>query len=137
MRGSVSALVNAADDTVEFLNSTLSTIERNIVADAATAQKAIVAEVEKIVNGIGGIFGLGSINIPQIELPSVSQLSTITIPNKVTESLQSLNNSMPTFDEIKNATDSAISFPFEQLKVPLSIIHVLANNTENYSLYLR
>lgn len=128
VRGSLSALVTAADDTASFLNSTLATIERNIVADAATAQNTIIAEVQKIASGIGGIFGQ-NITIPPIELPSVSQLSTITIPDTVTKSLQTLNNSMPTFDEVKNATDSVISFPFDSLKVlfplPLDFSFVL------------
>ena len=116
VRGSLSAVVTAADDTASFLNSTLATIERNIVADAATAQNTIIDEVQKIASGIGGIFGQ-NITIPPIELPSVSQLSTIAIPDTITKSLQTLNNSMPTFEEVKNATDSVISFPFDLLKV--------------------
>jgi hypothetical protein len=117
VRGSISAVVSAAEDTATFLNSTLSSIERNIVADAASAQQAIVVEVQKIADGIGGVFGLDNISIPQIQLPSVSELSTITIPDTVTKSLQSLNNSLPTFEQVKNATDAAISFPFDLLKV--------------------
>lgn len=131
MRGSISAVVSAADDTATFLNSTLSTIEQNIVADAASAQQAIVAEVQKIANGIGGIFGLDNITIPPIELPSVSELSHITIPDTVNKSLQSLNNSLPTFEQVKNATDTAISFPFDLLKVlPLTFS---ANPVAKYS----
>lgn len=125
VRGSLSAVIGAAEDTASFLNSTLSTVERNIVADAATAQTAIIAEVEKIVDGIGGVFGLDNVTIPPIELPSVSQLSNITIPDTVTKSLQTLNNSIPTFDEVKNATDSVISFPFDVLKVLFRSLSVL------------
>ena len=109
-------VTGAAEDTINFLNSTLSTIETSILADAATAQKAIVNEVESVIEGAGKILGL-NITIPPIELPSVSQLNTITIPDSVDQALESLNNSMPTFDEVKNATDNAISFPFELLKV--------------------
>lgn len=122
MRGSLLSVTSAAEDTIGFLNSSLSTIERNILADAAAAQTAIVAEVEKVVGGIGGIFGLGNITIPQIELPSVSQLSNITIPDTINKALESLNNSIPTFDEVKNATDTAISFPFDLLKVGSELI---------------
>ena len=86
------------------------------MADATAAQTAIVAEVEKIVGGIGDIFG-DNITIPQIQLPAVSQLSNITIPDTVDKTLTTLNNSLPTFEQVKNATDTAISFPFEQLKV--------------------
>jgi len=138
VRGSLSVVINAAEDTVSFLNSTLATVERNIVADAATAQNAIVTEIEKIVGDIGGVFGLDKITIPQIELPSVSQLSTLTIPDTVSRSLQSLNNSIPTFDEVKNATDSVIRFPFDQLKVHSpSQIFVFANDAAKYSLDVR
>jgi hypothetical protein len=117
VHGSLSAVIGATEDTVNFLNSTLSTIQRNIVDDASSAQTAIIAEVEKVVGGIGGIFGVGNISIPEIQLPSVSQLSNITIPDTVDTSLQTLNNSLPTFEQVKNATDTAISFPFELLKV--------------------
>ena len=134
MRGSISAVVSAAEDTTTFLNSTLSTIERNILAEAVSAQQAIVAEVQKFANGIGGIFGLDNITIPSIELPSVSELSNITIPGTVNKSLQSLNNSLPTFEEVKNATDTAISFPFDLLKV-LSLIFS-ANPVARYTLYI-
>lgn len=134
MRGSISAVVSAAEDTTTFLNSTLPTIERNILADAASAQQAIVVEVEKIVNGIGGVFGLDNITIPPIELPSVSELSTITIPDTVDKSLQSLNSSLPTFEEVKNATDTAISFPFNLLKV-LSLTFS-ANPVAKYPFYI-
>jgi hypothetical protein len=117
VRGSISAVTTAADDTITFLNSTLETIEKNILSDASAAQNDIISDVEKIVGGVGSVFGLGNITIPPIELPSLSQLSSITIPDTVENSLNSLNNSLPTFAELKNLTDSAISFPFESLKV--------------------
>jgi len=44
-------------------------------------------------------------------------LSNITIPDTVDKTLTTLNNSLPTFEQVKNATDTAISFPFELLKV--------------------
>jgi hypothetical protein len=117
VRGSLSSVIGAAEDTVTFLNSTLATVQTNILNDAAAAQNAIVAEVDKIVGDIGGIFGVDNLTIPQIQLPAVSQLSTITIPDSVDKTLETLNNSLPTFEQVKNATDTAISFPFELLKV--------------------
>jgi hypothetical protein len=116
VRGSLLSVIGAAEDTVNFLNSTLAIVQTNILADAASAQSAIVAEVEKIVGGIGDIFG-DNITIPQIQLPAVSQLSNITIPDTVDKTLTTLNNSLPTFEQVKNVTDTAISFPFELLKV--------------------
>ena len=117
MRGSISAVTTAADDTITFLNSSLETIEKNILSDASAAQQDIISDVEKFVGSVGSVFGLGNITIPPIELPSVSELSSITIPDTVENSLNSLNKSLPTFAEVQNATDSAISFPFELLKV--------------------
>lgn len=117
VRGSLQSVIGAAEDTVGFLNSTLSTIERNILSDAASAQTAVLAAVEGIVGGIGSVFGAGNVNIPRIDIPSASQLLNITIPDTIDRALQSLNNSLPTFDEVKNATDTAIKFPFELLKV--------------------
>jgi len=115
--GSLGAVISASEDITTFLNSTLSTIEANILADVSSAQTTIVSAVDKIAGGVSSIFGGGSVNIPQIQIPSVSELSNITIPDTVTKALQSLNNSLPTFEQVKNATDTAISFPFELLKV--------------------
>jgi hypothetical protein len=123
VRGSLQSVIGAAEDTVSFLNSTLSTIEQNIVSDAASAQNAILGAVDGIVSGIGGVFGAGNINIPPIEIPSAARLSNITIPDTIDRALQSLNNSLPTFDEVKNATDTAIRFPFELLKVCFSRLY--------------
>ena len=110
-------MIGAAEDTVGFLNSTLSTIERNILSDATSAQTTIVAAVNKVVGGIGSVLGAGNLQIPQIQLPSVSELSNITIPDTINKALQTLNNSLPTFEDVKNTTDNAIKFPFELLKV--------------------
>jgi hypothetical protein len=73
--------------------------------------------VEGIIGGIGSAFGAAPPNLPRVEIPSASQLLTIQIPDTVTKALDSLNNSIPTFDEVRNATDTAIRFPFELLKV--------------------
>jgi hypothetical protein len=117
VRGSLQSVIGAAEDTVSFLNSTLGTIERNILSDAAAAQNAVLGAVEGIVGTIGGALGAGNLNIPQIQIPSASQLSNITLPDTIDRALQSLNNSLPTFEEVKNATDTAIEFPFDLLKV--------------------
>jgi len=117
IRGSLGAVITAAEDTTAFLNSTLSTIERNILADAASAQNAILSAVNGIVGGVSGVLGLGSLNIPPVTIPSASELLNINIPNTVTTALENLNNSIPTFDQVENATDSAVRFPFDLLKV--------------------
>jgi hypothetical protein len=117
VRGSLGAVIGAAEDTITFLNSTLGTIEQNIVSDAAASENAILSAVEGIIGGIGSVFGAAPPNLPRVEIPSASQLLTIQIPDTVTKALDSLNNSLPTFDEVRNATDTAIRFPFELLKV--------------------
>jgi hypothetical protein len=117
VRGSLSTVVEAADDTMTFLNSTLSTIERNILADVASAQNAVSTAVNGVIGGISGALGLSTSNLPTITVPSAAQLLNITIPSTVTIALQNLNNSIPTFEQVKNATDLAVQFPFDLLKV--------------------
>jgi hypothetical protein len=111
-------VIGATEDTVSFLNSTLSTIEQNIVGEAASAENAILSAIQ----GVGSAIGLGSLNLPKVEIPAASQLSNITIPDTVNKALTSLNNSIPTFAELKNASDEAISFPFDLLKVRSSFM---------------
>jgi hypothetical protein len=120
IHGTLSALIDSAEDIGKFLTSTLSTISSDILSDISSAQNAIVSAVDNAVNDVGGVLGAGNINIPQIQIPSVSLLSNITVPDTVLNALQTLNNSIPTFDQVKNDTDGAISFPFELLKVALT-----------------
>jgi len=115
--GSLEAVLSAAEDATSFLNSTLSRISTDILNDVSSAESTIEAAVEKALNGVGSILGVNNINIPQISIPSIAELSNISIPDTVGSALQTLNQSLPTFDEVKNATDEAISFPFELLKV--------------------
>ena len=117
MDGSLETVLTAADDAANFLNSTLSRISTDILNDIGSAETNIETAVQKAVNGVGSILGVGNINIPQISVPSLSELSNISIPDTVGDALRTLNQSLPTFDEVKNATDEAISFPFELLKV--------------------
>jgi len=130
VRGSLGAVVDAAEDTVNFLNSTLSTIEHNILSDAAAAQNTILNSVNGIVGGISGAIGLGTLNIPPITIPAASQLLNVTIPTTVSTALENLNNSIPTFDQVKNATDSAVQFPFDLLKVcPAALSLIISRKT--------
>jgi hypothetical protein len=121
VRGSLGAVIGAAEDTITFLNATLSSIEANIVSEAASAQSAILSDVNGLISGVSSVLGLGTITIPPINLPSTVDLLHITIPDTVTTALETLNKSIPTFEQVKNATDTAISFPFELLKVRPSI----------------
>jgi len=120
VRGSLGAVIDASEDTITFLNSTLSTIEQNIVSEAASAQSAILSTVNGVLGSVSSSLGLGSVNIPPINIPSASDLLNITIPDTITKGLETLNTSIPTFEQVKNATDTAISFPFELLKVKFS-----------------
>jgi len=61
--------------------------------------------------------GVGSgINIPQFTVPSASQLSNIQIPTTFEDQLRSLNNSIPTLEDLREKLDSLISVPFQLIK---------------------
>ncbi|KAK6535353.1 plasma membrane fusion protein prm1 [Orbilia ellipsospora] len=122
IRSSLGTVLNAASDITEFVNKTLTDIVGDIQNDEKTFQDALNKFTSGL-NSIGNFFG-GDTSIPQLTLPSLAKLSNIQIPDTVAEGLQTLNKSIPTFDQVETMYQSALSFPF-------NLIQNEMNNTLN------
>ena len=115
IRGSLDAAISAAEDIGDIVNSTLKTIESGIQSDVQSLNSALDS-VESKIEDASNFLGL-NINLPKISIPAATALNDFVIPSSYDEDLQKLNKSIPTLDEIENATNSVLREPFEKLKV--------------------
>lgn len=54
--------------------------------------------------------------MPHIDIPQLSALENVTLPNTLVEGLKKLNATFPTLDEFRSSLDSLISHPIEELR---------------------
>jgi hypothetical protein len=108
--GSVSAVVEVLEAAQGDINKTLSAIGDDIANVATTVQNGI----NDLVKGINTVLGESP---PKIDFSTqINELKNFTLPSDLDASLVKLNSSIPTFDDVKNFTDTVIQTPFEDLK---------------------
>lgn len=56
------------------------------------------------------------IDVPTIDIPELSSLENVTLPDTLINALTDLNSSIPTLDEFRSGLDSLISMPIELLR---------------------
>jgi hypothetical protein len=86
----------------DAITSSLNGIRTNIQNDVSGINSAITT----LVNGINDINPFKKITAPQFNIPSLDALQNVTIPNDFENALISLNNSLPTFKEIKDVVNN-------------------------------
>lgn len=115
VRGSVDVALGVIDDVMGFVNKTLVKIGDDIADVANTIQD----DINKFIGGINTItsaFGSPK-KIPQVNMSGpIEELEHIQLPSSITDSLHSLNKSIPTFTEVQDFTNNVIRLPFEELK---------------------
>ena len=117
--GSLHVAIEMIEDVGNFMNKSISSITGDMSGDLETFQNGLNSFLSDI--NIGGLLGSSS-DPPKIDLSSqIASLNSITIPTATLDSdLTKLNNSIPTFSQVKNFTDNAIKFPFELVKQSLN-----------------
>ncbi|KAM3065292.1 plasma membrane fusion protein prm1 [Clarireedia jacksonii] len=115
--GSLQAAIEMIEKVGDFLNKTIPTITSGMASELKTFQDGLNTFLKAI--NIGGIVSGGSKTPPTIDLSSaITKLNNIQIdPTTMDAELTSLNNSLPTFDQVQNFTDNIIRFPFEEVKI--------------------
>ena len=113
--GSLHAAVAVAEDVTNFLNKTLGNIGNDIANDANSFNN----DINKFIGGLNSIpeiFGKKG-SIPQVNLTGdLDSLRGIHLPDDIDQGLNKLNASIPTFADVNNATNTALRFPFEEVK---------------------
>ncbi|KAF2141239.1 uncharacterized protein K452DRAFT_37019 [Aplosporella prunicola CBS 121167] len=114
VRGSLHVVLNAVEDISDGLNKTLDVVGDDI-ASVADGFQDEVNKLIKAINSIPQIFGgdgMDSLNLTK----QIDELKNLQIPSGWDEGLEKLNNSIPTFSEVHNLTNTALRFPFEKVK---------------------
>jgi len=116
LQGGLAILIGAVQEINLFVQSTAAGIRTSIQNDIASANSAI----QSAVSAINKVNPFGNINVPQFTIPSLNALNNITLPTDFESSLISLNNSLPTFVELKQKVNALLDTPFELLKADIN-----------------
>ncbi|KAK9237101.1 hypothetical protein V1525DRAFT_404956 [Lipomyces kononenkoae] len=114
--GSISTVLNGTEAIISWVNQTVGALGREINSEIDTFNSAL-SNVQTEVERIGNFFtGSTALNWPTLSIPEISELENLTIPSSINEHLAGLQSDLPTFSDVKNATSSAIRYPFEILR---------------------
>lgn len=115
IKSSLGTVLNATKEITEFINKTMVNIFDDIEGDIQSVTNAL-NKVSKGLESIPNFFG-ANVNIPTVSIPSADKLKSISIPNSFIDDLNSLENHLPTFDEVQKAGDDAVRIPFQKIHV--------------------
>ena len=127
--GSLHVALKVAEDVGNFLNKTLGDIGKEI----HTTIDTFTADLNKFtsaLNSVPELLGGKKGSIPTITLDgSLNKLDNVKLPGDLDQGIAKLNASIPTFSEVQNATNTAIRFPFEEVKKLINeSMHVFSMN---------
>lgn len=113
--GSLHVALDVIKKVTEFMEKTIEGVTDDMSGALSGFQDLTNKFLDSI--NIGGIFG-GSKDPPTIDLTKqIDQLRNIDIDTtSFVGDLQKIKDNIPTFEDVKNVTDTAIRFPFEQVK---------------------
>ena len=112
--GSLHAAVDLASEVTGFLNTTLPAIGQ----DVNGAINSFDDQLNKFLNAfnnIGTLFGAQPKPTLDVSL-QIDRLNNIQLPSDITDKLNKLNGSIPNFAEVKNATETIIRLPFQEIR---------------------
>jgi hypothetical protein len=125
--GSIEAVVGILQNVQDDLNNVLGGIGNDLNSTASALQTGI----NGLVSGINTLTGSSA---PKVDFTKqIDELKNFKLPVNLTDDLQKLNNSLPTFADVKNATETVLRFPFEELKKAIN--DSLGQYTFNASLF--
>jgi hypothetical protein len=125
--GSLSAVIGAIESAQNDLNNMTDKIGDEMSDVANTLESAINSALSGVNTFVGG-------TAPKVDFTKqINELKNLTLPDSLFADLQKLNNSLPKFDDVKNATESVIRLPFEELKKVIN--REVGNYTFNSSIF--
>jgi hypothetical protein len=127
----VSGSLHYAIGLVTNANQQINAALKSIGNDLSTASSTLESELNSLVKGINTFTGS---SIPTIDFSSeINAMNNVSVPPSLYADLQKLNNSIPTFAEVKNDTNNIIRLPFEDLKTLIN--KSIGNYSFNESLF--
>lgn len=110
--GSLRAALSVVEDVSKFLNQTLD----GIGDDLAGIASSFTTDLNKFVDTLNSIPFVNN-KVPTLNITGdVDKLKNLQIPSSFTDDLQSINSSIPDFEDVHNFTNSLIRLPFEKIK---------------------
>lgn len=116
VRGSVGVMVDALKEITDFVNKATT----DIFNSAEEQVKSVEDGVKKVADFINGLpdFIADKAQPPVVDISALDKLKEgITIPDDFKTRLDDMENSIPTFEEVKKAAGDAIRIPFQLLIV--------------------
>lgn len=112
VRGGLAILSAAVKELSDVVNAAASGIESALTSSISAANSAI----DTAVKAINAVNPFDDISAPNISTPDLSALSNVTLPSSFTDSIDNLNSSLPSVQELKQKIEAIIDTPFELLK---------------------
>ncbi|RVX75769.1 hypothetical protein B0A52_00125 [Exophiala mesophila] len=124
--GSLHAVIGALDSAQDSLDK----MTKDLGDGLGTAVGDFSEAYNKLVDSLKGFvgFSVSGVNPPKLDLTKQEDaLRALKLPPGFEDDLAKLNNSIPTFAEVKNLTESIIRLPFQEVK------KLMADNMKNYT----
>ncbi|SJK97131.1 related to Plasma membrane fusion protein PRM1 [Armillaria ostoyae] len=112
VRGGLAILSAAVKELNDVVNAAASGIESALNSSISAANSAI----ETAVKAINAVNPFDDVSAPTISTPDLSALSNVSLPSSFTDSIDNLNSSLPSVQELKQKIEAIIDTPFELLK---------------------
>ncbi|KAI4192764.1 MAG: hypothetical protein LQ346_004174 [Caloplaca aetnensis] len=114
--GSLHVALKVIEDASSFVNKTLGDIGKDI----HNGIDGFTSDLNKFtgaLNSVPKIFGGDKGGIPKLNIDgSLDKLDNLQLPASLNQDLDKLNASIPTFADVQNFTNTALRFPFEEVK---------------------
>ncbi|KAI5301358.1 plasma membrane fusion protein prm1 [Ascosphaera atra] len=112
--GSLHSAMNVVEDATKFLNKTMHKLGSEVGDAISVGGKAL----NDASSGVESFFTDGKnkdgLNIDTSKLQH--KLDNVTLPSNLLDPLKKLNDSLPTFKDVQNLTDTAIKLPFQEVR---------------------
>ncbi|BGO95607.1 hypothetical protein NBRC10512_006775 [Rhodotorula toruloides] len=122
VHGSIAVLVKGIEEAQGFVTDAISGVRTAIQASIGGIETALNKTVD-VIDKIPGV----DISLPSLDVPELSALENVTLPDTLVNALTSLNSSIPTLSEFRSTLDNLISKPIESLRA--NINGTLSNST--------
>ena len=130
--GSLHVALKVVEDAQDALNKAID----GIGDDMGKAVQGFEDTYKKFIDALDKV-SLGFLNTadpPALDLSKqIDSLNNLKLPGDLSQGLDKLNNSIPTFAEVQNFTDNAIRLPFEEVKLLMK--NAMGNYTFDRSVF--
>lgn len=130
--GSLQVALTIVEEAQDSLNSAIQGIGDDMGKAVGTFEDTYKKFIEALNKASLGF--LNQADPPALDLSQqIESLKNLKLPEDLSEGLEKLNNSMPTFAEVQNFTENAIRLPFEEVKLLMK--NAMGNYTFDRSIF--